>query len=99
MSNTKVENKDNLSKVLCSKPLSTKSGKVVMVAKKRVSNRSFAKSGVISDNDAEMDYRAKAAVNAAVKKAKICNKPIAVYDINSKKVYMEYADGSRRIVQ
>ena len=49
----------------------------------------------ISESDAEMDRRAVAAVNAAIEKAKVCGKPIARYDIEEKRVYMEYPDGHR----
>ena len=54
---------------------------------------------VISDNDAEMDIRAVGAVRAALTKAKICKKPIAGYDIKTKKAYIEYADGARKYVE
>lgn len=47
----------------------------------------------ISKNDEEMDARAVEAVRAAVSKAKFCQKPIARYDTQTKKVYVEYADG------
>lgn len=48
-----------------------------------------------TDSDKEMDKRAKSAVKAAVKKAKICNYPIASYDKNNNKPYIEYPDGRR----
>ena len=35
---------------------------------------------VITENDAEMDRRAREAVKSAINRAKICNKPIAKYD-------------------
>ena len=49
----------------------------------------------ISDSDAEMDARAKEAVRAAVSKAEVCKKPIAKYDVVTKKAYVEYPDGRR----
>ena len=52
----------------------------------------------ISSNDEEMDARAVEAVRAAVSKAKFCQKPIAKYDTQTKKVYVEYADGERKYV-
>lgn len=53
---------------------------------------------VISKNDAEMDIRAKAAVKSAIKKAKICQKPVAKYDRETKKAYIETADGEKKYV-
>ena len=49
----------------------------------------------ISDNDMEMDLRASAAVKAALNKAEICKKPIAKYDKEKKKAYVEYPSGRR----
>ncbi len=49
----------------------------------------------ISDSDAEMDMRAVQAVRAAVSKAEVCKKPIAKYDVASRKAYVEYPDGRR----
>lgn len=51
----------------------------------------------ISSNDEEMDARAVEAVRAAISKAKFCQKPIARYDTQTKKVYVEYADGKRYV--
>jgi len=56
----------------------------------------LAKEHLISENDAEMDKRAVEAVKAAIAKAKICGKPIARYDADKKKAYIEYADGGRK---
>ena len=56
----------------------------VKVAKKRVSNAKLLESGVLSLDDADMDRRAKQAVSSAKRKAKVCNKPLAVYDKNKK---------------
>lgn len=50
-------------------------------------------SNYISHNDAEMDARAVQAVRAAVEKAKFCDKPVAKYDMDAKKAYIEYANG------
>ena len=52
----------------------------------------------ISSNDVEMDRRAAAAVQSAIDKAKICKKPIARYDIATKRAFVEYADGSIQYV-
>lgn len=48
----------------------------------------------ISASDMEMDKRAVAAVNSAIERAKICNKPIARYDVKSRRAFLEYSDGS-----
>lgn len=43
-----------------------------------------------------MDKRAAYAVKAAIKKAKVCKKPIAKYDAVQKKAYIEYANGTKK---
>lgn len=53
---------------------------------------------IISRNDAEMDRRAEAAVQSAIDRARICQKPIAGYDIATKRAFIEYADGSIQYV-
>ena len=47
----------------------------------------IVKSGdtVISENDSEMDIRARCAVKSAIEKAEICKKPVARYDAVLKK--------------
>ena len=52
----------------------------------------------ITNDDAEMDNRARAAVKAAIDKAKLCKKPVAGYDAVSKRAYLEYANGERKYV-
>ena len=52
----------------------------------------------ILKSDDEMDKRATQAVKSAVEKAKFCKKPIARYDVDSKKVYVEYSNGERKYV-
>lgn len=52
----------------------------------------------ISNHDIEMDSRAVEAVRTAVKKAEFCQKPIARYDPDAQKVYVEYANGERKYV-
>jgi len=52
----------------------------------------------ISVRDAEMDARATQAVKAAVAKAQFCKKPIAKYDLATKRAYVEYANGERKYV-
>ncbi len=49
----------------------------------------------ISTRDAEMDKRAIQAVKTAVEKAAFCKKPIAKYDVITKKSYVEYSDGRK----
>lgn len=57
------------------------------------------KQATLSQEDKDMDIRAREAVKAALKKAKICRKPIARYDIEAKRAYIEDADGNRRYVE
>lgn len=52
----------------------------------------------ISSHDAEMDARATQAVKSAVDKATFCKKPVAKYDIVTKKAYVEYANGVKKYV-
>ncbi|MCD8368809.1 MAG: hypothetical protein LUC94_00495 [Clostridiales bacterium] len=53
----------------------------------------------ITPNDAEMDRRATQAVKAAIEKAQFCKKPIARYDKEAKKTYIEYSDGTKNYVR
>lgn len=52
----------------------------------------------ISENDAEMDARAVEAVRVAVSKAIFCKKPVAKYDLETKRAYIEYPNGERKYV-
>ena len=52
-----------------------------------------ASSTPISQNEAEMDNRAREAVKSAIHKAKTCRKPVARYDRVSQKAYIETEDG------
>ena len=67
----------------------------VKVAKKRVSNAKLLESGILSPDDADMDKRARQAVSSAKRKAKVCNKPIAVYDKKNKMSFLVDADGKQ----
>lgn len=49
----------------------------------------------LTDSDKEMDARAQEAVRVAIEKARFCKKPIARYDEETQKAYLEYPDGSR----
>ncbi|MBQ2721161.1 MAG: hypothetical protein IJF23_06465 [Clostridia bacterium] len=53
----------------------------------------------ISENDAEMDIRAKEAVRSAINRARTCKKPVAKYDRKTKKAYIETADGVKTYVR
>lgn len=64
---------------------------VHVVAQKNVS-------AYISEQDKEMDIRAKAAVKDAINKAKVCKKPVAKYDVKEKKAYVEYSNGEKKYV-
>ena len=49
----------------------------------------------ITQNDAEMDMRAREAVKSAIKRAETCKKPVARYDRVNQKAYIENADGEK----
>lgn len=53
----------------------------------------------ISESDAAMDERAKEAVRTAIEKAVFCKKPVAKYDLESKRAYIEYANGKIKYVE
>ena len=71
----------------------TKNGKKIQVVS------SDEKDKFLSDSDKEMDYRATQAVKAALHRAKICKKPIAGYDADTKRAYIEYPNGERKYVE
>lgn len=52
----------------------------------------------ISASDAEIDSRVKAAVHSALERARVCKKPIAKYDLETKQAYLEYANGDKKYV-
>lgn len=53
----------------------------------------------LDKEDLDMDKRAIAAVKSAIKKAKVCNKPIAKYDARKKKAYVLMPDGEKKYVK
>ena len=53
----------------------------------------------LTQDDKDMDIRAREAVRTALHKAKICGKPIARYDIVTHRAYIENADGTIRFVE
>ena len=65
----------------------TKSDRIIKVV-----SREEEKS-TLTESDSEMDERAVETVKAAINKAKICKKPIAGYDKEKKRAYVEYANG------
>ena len=66
--------------------------------RKKITIASHVKNHLNKD-DIDMDLRIKSAVKSAVSKAKICNKPVARYDVREKKAFLEYPDGVRRYVR
>ena len=52
----------------------------------------------MSSDDQDMDTRMKAAVNSAIHKAKVCQKPIAKYDSRKKKAYVLDSNGVKKYV-
>lgn len=55
----------------------------------------YERNQFLTEEDKEMDKRAKGAVKAALSKAKVCNIPIAKYDDKNEQAYLEYPDGRR----
>ena len=53
----------------------------------------------LTENEKEMDYRARKAVEFALEKAKVCKKPIARYDAETRRAYLEYPNGEREYVK
>ena len=74
---------------------------IVMVGKMRVKVVSTEKveREILDIEDQDMDKRAVAAVKSAIKKAKVCNKPIAKYDARRKKAYVLMPDGEKKYVE
>ena len=69
--------------------------RTVKLSDNRVVTIMSSSSITISQNEVEMDNRAREAVKSAIHKAKTCRKPIARYDRVSKKAYIETEDGRR----
>ena len=55
-------------------------------------------SATITEVEAEMDTRARAAVESAIQKAITCKKPIARYDRTRKQAYIVTKDGIKTYV-
>lgn len=69
--------------------VTTKKGRVIQIA-------SSGDKSTLTASDREMDRRATEAVKAAIHRAKVCNKPIAGYDSESNRAYLEYPNGERK---
>lgn len=57
------------------------------------------KDAYLTQDDIDMDIRAKAAVRAALNKAEICGEPIARYDTLTERALIEYPDGTIKYVE
>lgn len=68
---------------------------VIKVIQKNVSTAKMLENGVISEQDAEMDRRAREAVAIAKRQAKVCNKPIAMYDRENREPYLLNSSGEK----
>jgi hypothetical protein len=90
---------DNTKRAVQKKEIKTPSGLTVKVAYKSAGAKRLLENGVITEEDAEMDKRAKEAISVAIKKRKVLAKPVAVYDKKTQKAYLEYADGKRKEVK
>lgn len=70
----------------------------IKVIKRNTPTAKLIAQGIISELDAEMDARAAEAVRVAVSKAIFCKKPVAKYDLETKRAYIEYPNGERKYV-
>lgn len=53
----------------------------------------------LTEKDKEMDRRAEEAVAAAVYKARVLSKPVAHFDKEAVKAFLEYSDGHREYIE
>lgn len=53
----------------------------------------------ITLSDRAMDRRAQEAVGAAIRKAEVCNKPIARYDRKTGGAYLQFVNGEKVYVR
>ena len=74
------------------------SQQVISVARKNATSKSLLEGGVLTEEDVEMDRLVKESVKAAIRKAKTCGKPIAVFDKETGKAYLVYEDGRKVFV-
>ena len=79
--------------------VTTASGRSAKVVRKNASEKLLRESNMISVVEEETDKRAKGATRAAIVKAKICNTPVARFDMEKKKAYLEYANGKRQYIE
>lgn len=70
-------------------------GQVIKVARKNATSKSLARQGIITEDDERTDDLVRYAVKAAINKAKVCDKPIAVYDATSGKAFLKYANENK----
>jgi len=85
-------------KVLKKKTYINDSKQVITVAYKNASSKRLYEGEVLDDEELEMDRLVKESVRAAVKKAKVCGKPIAVLDRETGKACLVYGDGRKVVV-
>ena len=53
----------------------------------------------LPESDKEMDRRATEAIKVAINKAIVCKKPIAQYDKERKKAYLEFPGGIKQYIK
>lgn len=88
-----------MSKVFKKKTVVTLSGRTVKVARKNASEDSLFMANAITEEERDEDRLAVGATRAAIKKAIVCNVPIARYDVEKRKAFLEYADGHREYAE
>ena len=85
-------------KVLKKKTYTNESQQVINVAYKNASSKKLYDREILDKEEFEMDRLVKESVRAAIKKAKVCGKPIAVLDRKTGKACLVYGDGRKVVV-
>ena len=53
----------------------------------------------LTEKDREMDRRAEEAVSAVIHKARVLSKPVARFDKEAVKAFLEYSDGHKEYIE
>ena len=85
--------------VIKEKYVELNSKKKIRVVETNTHSEELVAKKILSSSDVAMDKRAKEATKAAISKAKVCNKPVAKYDVSKKKAYIERPDGGRDYIE
>lgn len=89
-----INNQENIKKSVIKKTLNI-NGMTVNVIKGRSSKKALLEQGVLTPDDIDMDCRARAAVNTVKHRARICNRPIAIYDSKTGESFLVNSRGEK----